>query len=45
MLVEFPSLERACGWYASPEYARALELRDAALARRLVFADGLPAGP
>jgi uncharacterized protein (DUF1330 family) len=41
VLVEFPSLERAHEWYASPAYAEALQYRDAALVRRLVFFEGL----
>ena len=40
VLLEFPSMERARAWYASPAYARALAYRDSALARRLVFFDG-----
>ena len=40
VIVEFPSLERARVWYASPEYARALEYRDAALDRRLMIVEG-----
>jgi uncharacterized protein (DUF1330 family) len=41
VLCEFPSLERAREWYASPEYAQALRFRDAALVRRLIFLDGM----
>ena len=41
VIVEFPSLQRANEWYASPEYAKALEFRDAALNRRLMFVEGL----
>ncbi len=41
VIVEFPSLARAHAWYRSPEYAEALEVRRAALDRRLVFVEGL----
>jgi uncharacterized protein (DUF1330 family) len=41
VLCEFPSLERVQEWYASREYAEALKYRDAALARRLVFFEGV----
>lgn len=42
VVVEFPSMERAKRWYASAEYAEALKFRDDALARRLIFVEGLP---
>ena len=42
VIVEFPSMERAREWYASPEYAEALEVRRHALKRRLIFVDGVP---
>lgn len=41
VIIEFPTLERAREWYQSPEYAKALDYRDAALRRRLIFVDGL----
>jgi len=41
IIVEFPSMARAREWYASPEYAVALELRRSALDRRLVFVEGV----
>lgn len=41
MIVEFPSMEKARQWYASPEYARALEIRATALDRRLLFVDSI----
>jgi uncharacterized protein (DUF1330 family) len=41
VVVEFPSMERLRGWYASPEYAEALKVRDAALTRRLLFVEGI----
>jgi len=46
VVVEFPSMEQARRWYRSPEYAAALELRQTALRRRLIFVEGTggPAG-
>jgi uncharacterized protein (DUF1330 family) len=44
VVVEFPSLERARQWYASPEYAKALAVRGGALARRLLLVEGLLPG-
>ena len=41
IIVEFPSMARAREWYASPEYAEALKLRQAALERRLMFVEGV----
>jgi uncharacterized protein (DUF1330 family) len=41
IIVEFPSMELAKAWYRSPEYAFALEVRDAALNRNLVLVDGI----
>ena len=43
IIVEFPSMERLREWYASPEYAEALKVRQAALERRLIFVEGAPA--
>ena len=40
VIVEFPTMARLKEWYASPEYAEALKLRQTALARRLVFVEG-----
>jgi uncharacterized protein (DUF1330 family) len=40
VVVEFPDIERARAWYRSPEYALALEVRDQALSRHLILADG-----
>lgn len=42
VIVEFPDMDRARKWYDSPEYAEALKLRQVALDRRLLFAEGLP---
>ena len=41
IVVEFPSMERLREWYASPEYAEALKLRQTALDRRLIFVEGV----
>jgi uncharacterized protein (DUF1330 family) len=41
VIVEFPSMQRAQEWYHSPEYAKALEVRQTALQRRLIFVEGL----
>jgi uncharacterized protein (DUF1330 family) len=40
VIVEFPTMERAREWYASPEYAPALGVSGTALARRLLFVNG-----
>jgi len=40
IVVEFPTMERLREWYASPEYAEALKLRQSALDRRLIFVEG-----
>ncbi|MEU0838685.1 DUF1330 domain-containing protein [Streptomyces sp. NPDC005962] len=42
VILEFPSMADARRWYASPEYAQALEIRKDALDRRLLFVDGGP---
>jgi uncharacterized protein (DUF1330 family) len=41
IIVEFLDLEKARIWYHSPEYASALEVRDQALGRNLIFVDGV----
>jgi len=41
IIVEFPDLARARAWYRSPEYAAALDVRDRALNRNLIFVDGI----
>jgi len=41
VIVEFPSMEHARAWYASPEYGQALAIRADALDRRLLFVDGV----
>ncbi|WP_030796888.1 DUF1330 domain-containing protein [Streptomyces sp. NRRL S-337] len=42
VVVEFPDADRAKEWYASSEYADALEVRKTALERRLLLVDGIP---
>ena len=42
VVVEFPSMARAREWYRSADYAEALEVRQHALTRRLIFVDGVP---
>jgi uncharacterized protein (DUF1330 family) len=41
VIVEFPSAEQARRWYASPEYAAALKIRQHALRRRLILVEGV----
>jgi uncharacterized protein (DUF1330 family) len=41
VIVAFPSMARAREWYASPDYAEALKVRQTALERRLVFIEGV----
>ena len=41
VVVEFPTMERLREWYASPEYAEALKVRQTALDRRLIFVEGV----
>jgi uncharacterized protein (DUF1330 family) len=41
IVVEFPDMARARAWYGSPEYAVALEFRDAALSRNLILVEGM----
>jgi uncharacterized protein (DUF1330 family) len=42
IVVEFPTMQRLREWYASPEYAEALEVRQTAFDRRLIFVEGVP---
>ena len=44
VVVEFPDTATIQRWYASPEYASALEVRDQALIRSLVMVDGVGLG-
>lgn len=41
VIIRFSHLARAQEWYASPEYAVALEIGHEAFSRALVFVDGL----
>jgi len=41
VIVEFPDMTRLRQWYASPEYAEALTVRQSALGRRLLFVEGV----
>ncbi len=40
VIIEFPSIEQARAWYASPEYAPALAMHRMAFERNLVLAEG-----
>lgn len=42
VLLEFPSMELAKQWHASPEYAPALALRRSASTTVMLLAEGLP---
>ncbi|QNS04443.1 DUF1330 domain-containing protein [Streptomyces xanthii] len=44
VIVEFPDLERAQAWYASPAYQEILPLRTAHIPGELVIVEGVPAG-
>lgn len=41
VVVAFDTAEQARRWYASPEYAEALKVRQTALARRLIMVEGV----
>jgi uncharacterized protein (DUF1330 family) len=41
VLVEFPSVERAKAWWASPEYAEAKALRQATADSHLIIVEGV----
>ncbi len=42
VILEFPSMELAKQWHASPEYAPALALRQSASTTVMLLAEGLP---
>ena len=42
VIIEFPSMQAARGWYNSPEYQSALKLRLANSTGRVVMVDGAP---
>lgn len=41
VIVEFPTMEKARTWYQSSEYAEALQVRQKALNRKLIFVEGV----
>jgi len=41
VVVAFDTADQARAWYASPEYAQALKVRQTALARRLILVEGV----
>ncbi len=41
VVLEFPSLEHARAWYASPEYSRAIAVRQPCAKVNMVLVDGL----
>ncbi len=45
VVIEFPTLERAHGWYDSPDYRAALATRSAPTGRRMLFVDGVISAP
>ena len=44
VILEFPSMERARQWWASPEYAPAKALRQVSTHSMMLLVDGLPPG-
>jgi uncharacterized protein (DUF1330 family) len=42
VMVEFPSVEQAQAWWASPEYAAAKALRQATADSMMIVAEGIP---
>ena len=44
VILEFPTLERARAWWASPEYAEAKALRQKCAATEMLLLEGLPTG-
>jgi uncharacterized protein (DUF1330 family) len=45
VVIEFPSMEQAGAWYASPEYAQARATRSDLSGRRLLLVAGTDAVP
>jgi len=41
VIAEFPSMEKARGWYNSGEYARALKVKSDAIDRNMILTEGL----
>ena len=44
VLVEFPDMDAVKRWYASPEYAEALRIREGKLHRKLIAVEGTDGG-
>lgn len=42
VILEFPTLERAQAWWASPEYAPAKAVRQSCAETQLIITEGLP---
>ncbi|QJD60412.1 DUF1330 domain-containing protein [Pseudomonas sp. gcc21] len=42
VIVEFDSIEQAKKWYASPEYAATIPLRQRAASANMIIVEGLP---
>jgi uncharacterized protein (DUF1330 family) len=42
VVIEFPSMAQARAWYHSPEYTATLPIRQRAVARRVIFVEGVP---
>lgn len=45
VVIEFPSIEQAKGWYTSQEYSAARATRSDLEGRRILFVDGIAAPP
>jgi uncharacterized protein (DUF1330 family) len=45
VVLEFPSLERARAWWASPEYAEGKALRQRSATTRMIAIDGIAVDP
>jgi uncharacterized protein (DUF1330 family) len=45
VVIEFETLEQAKRWYASPEYARSIPMRQQSANASLILVDGVPASP
>ncbi len=44
VILEFPTVEQARAWWASPEYAAAKALRQASTHTEMILVEGLPPG-
>lgn len=42
VVIEFESMEQARRWYASPEYAKTIPMRQSAASASLVLVEGVP---